>query len=190
MQILKCRPNQEKSILRTELAYFSHTHKTDKVQRPELYRQNCISQEEKIEDLCIFTDDAQQCSATTANLPTNEDGIKALSNTSNGVVTTRNYEVKKLCVVLWADKNIKYQWYLGYIKERNADGYMVDHLDRSSKTQNKYWKYPKKADIQLVEDEQSLEVEVEGEWTLDSRNHKFILNNEKEILYTFKENTA
>ena len=88
------------------------------------------------------------------------------------------------------DEKIKYQWYVGYIKERNADGYMVDHIERSLMPQNKYWKYPKKADVQLVEDEQILDVEVKGEWTLDSRNHKFILNKEKEILYTFKGNAA
>ena len=50
--------------------------------------------------------------------------------------------------------------------------YIVDHLKRSPKPQNKYWGYMKKVDVQLVENEQILEVEVKGEWTLDSQNHK------------------
>ena len=118
--------------------------------------------------------------------------MKALSSTSNDGVAATDYKVNQLCVVLWADpdEKLKYQWCVGYIKERNADGYIVDHFERHPNPQNKYWTYPKKADVQLVEDQQILEVEVNGEWTLDSRNRKFMLNNEKEILYMFKAKTA
>ena len=39
---------------------FVNTHKADKFQRPELYRQDGISQEEKLDNLCILqTDDAE-----------------------------------------------------------------------------------------------------------------------------------
>ena len=75
-------------------------------------------------------------------------------------------------------------------KKRSADGYIIDHLERTPRTQNKYWKYPKKPDLHLIEEEQILEVIVIGEWTLDSRNCKFILNNEKEIIYNFNQTTT
>ena len=82
IKVLKSRSDQEKFILRTELTYFTHTYKTNKAPRSELYRQNLISQEEKLENLCILlTDDAEQSSATIANLPTYENGMKALSTT-------------------------------------------------------------------------------------------------------------
>ena len=37
IKAMKSRPSQEVFILRTELAYYTHTHRTDKIQRPELY---------------------------------------------------------------------------------------------------------------------------------------------------------
>ena len=191
-QIIMGRPHQEKFTLRTEFAYFSHTHRADKVQRPELYRQNCISQAEKLENLCVLlTDDAQQCLATTANLATNDDGMKALSSTSNDGITEVNYEVNQCCVVLWAiPEEVNYEWLIGYIKEKSADGYIIDHLERTPRTQNKYWKYPKKPDLHLIEEEQILGVIIIGEWTPNSRNCKFILNNEKEIIYNFNQSTT
>ena len=47
----------------------------------------------------------------------------------------------------------------------NNGGYIVDHLQRDEKTQNKYWKYLCQPDIHLVEDEQILKTEVKGDWT-------------------------
>ena len=45
-----------------------------------------------------------------------------------------------------------------YIKEINADTYVVDHLHRHPDGQNKYWMLDRKP----VEEEQILEVVVEG----------------------------
>ena len=79
IKAMKSRPSQEKFILRTELAYYTHTHRTDKIQRPELYQQNGIDQEEKLENMLILLSDKyEHCHATTANLPTNEDAVQAL----------------------------------------------------------------------------------------------------------------
>ena len=54
MRIIKSRPDQEEFIAKTELAYFAHTHKTDKIQQPELYSQNKITHGEKVENLLCF----------------------------------------------------------------------------------------------------------------------------------------
>ena len=59
--------------------------------------------------------------------------MKALSSNSNDGVAAGNLYVNQLCVVLWAGEIITYQWYVGYIKYINDDGYMVDH--RSSQSQ-------------------------------------------------------
>ena len=48
LEVLKRNPDKQKFILRTELAYFTDTHKTEKIQRPDLFRQNVISIEEKL----------------------------------------------------------------------------------------------------------------------------------------------
>ena len=48
INILKTCPCQQRFILRTELAYCMHTHKTKKTQMPDLFKQNRISDEEKI----------------------------------------------------------------------------------------------------------------------------------------------
>ena len=89
IQVIKSRPDQEEFIVKTELAFFSHTHKTDKLQRPELFRQNKITHEEKVENLLVLLCDyAEQSSATTANLPTNADVLKVLKGRTSTTATS------------------------------------------------------------------------------------------------------
>ena len=72
LEVLRKNPDQQNSILRTETAHFVHTHKTEKTQRPGLFRQNIISFEEQLENFSILLSDKEEaCTATTANLPTN-----------------------------------------------------------------------------------------------------------------------
>ena len=35
--------------------------------------------------------------------------------------------------------------------------------------------------------EQIVDIEVKGDWTMEERNQKFVLTNEKEIVFKFKE---
>ena len=42
-EALKQHPGIDNVIVKTEMAYFAHTHKADKIARPELYRLNGIS---------------------------------------------------------------------------------------------------------------------------------------------------
>ena len=79
LEVLKRNPDKQKFILTTELAYFKHTHKADKIQRPDFFTQNVIRFEKKQENFCTWLcDDAETSTAAIANLPTNEDGIKVL----------------------------------------------------------------------------------------------------------------
>ena len=47
--------------------------------------------------------------------------------------------------------------------------------------------YPNRQDKHALTEEQILEVDVKGDWTFEPRNRKFILMNEKEISYHFKQ---
>ena len=93
---------------------------------------------------------------------------------------------------MWVEKNNKIQWYLGYILSINEEKttFEVDHLQRSPEGQNKFWRYPKSQDKCVIEAEQLLDVEeIKGKWTTDNRNRQYILDNEKEICYAFKQQT-
>ena len=101
------------------------------------------------------------------------------------------YNIKKkydMCVVFWKESQ-GYVWYLGYISQLVNDGeyYKVDHLHRFPAAQEKYWQYPRRQDTSDVLPEQIVDVEVQGEWTLEERNRRFVLTNEKEVDYQFKQ---
>ena len=121
INILKTRPCQQRFILRTELAYCMHTHKTEKTQRSDLFKQNRISDEEKLENLCILlSDDAEESTATVANLPTNEDGMTVLSSpAAEDLKTSANFEINQLYVTVWMSGKEEIVWYVGYITEIN-----------------------------------------------------------------------
>ena len=66
------RPDKENFIVKTEIANFTHTHCSDKLQRPELYKLNKISFEEKFKNLLfLLSDDCEQSMTIIANLRNN-----------------------------------------------------------------------------------------------------------------------
>ena len=72
----------------------------------------------------------------------------------------------------------------------NGEKYQIDHLVRVDQTSEKSWQYPGKEDIQMVLPEQILEIEIEGEWTTEERNRKFLLKNMKEISFDMKKHVS
>lgn len=59
-----------------------------------------------------------------------------------------------------------------YVKDVVEKNYLVDHLRQEFISSNKTWKYPAKADENVVE-KTNLKVSVKGEWLLvDWRNSK------------------
>ena len=159
LEVLKRNPDKQKFILRTELAYFTHTHKTEKIQRPDLFRQNAISFEE---NCILLSDNAETCTATIANLPTNENGIKALATketTAAEIKSPSTFEVNQMCVVFCL-KGEAFTWYIEYITEVNKENYVVDHLHRNPLKQNRHWHYPRKCDKQVVLPDQTVDIEV------------------------------
>ena len=173
IQVIKSRPDQEEFIVKTELAFFAHTHKTDKLQRPELFRQNKTTHEEKVENLLVlFSDDAEQSSATTANLITNADELIVLKGRTSTTASSssNDIEVNRLFIVMWADNTSNFTQ-KGKLILRTRLGDIHQSLIPTEKPQ-------------------ILNVEVKGEWEYESRYNKFMLSNEKEISYAFKNSTA
>ena len=59
------------------MTYFVHTHCSDKLEQPELYKLNGISSEEKLENLLVFlSDNSEQSTSTIEYLPNNQDVMK------------------------------------------------------------------------------------------------------------------
>ena len=70
-QMLNGKDNHS-HILKTEMAYYAHTHKADKIARKQLFRINGITYEGMLENLSILLDDENDVSTSTiANLPMN-----------------------------------------------------------------------------------------------------------------------
>ena len=189
-QILSGRDDQQ-TMLRTEMSYYAHTHKADKIGNRDLFRILGISFDEMLENLTILLDD-DGCSgsATVANLPTNDDVMKTIKNPTTSTPTpTSSAEVNELCVVVWQEQS-GYEWYLGYIQNRCPDGKLsVDHLHRELKNSDSKWKYPTREDVQEVDPEQIVQCKVQGDWDLsaDSRKRLFTVTNIKTITFAFQK---
>ena len=120
IRAIKLRTGKENFIVKTEMAYFAHTYCSDKLQRPDLYKLNRISFEEKLETLLVLSPgDSEQSTANIANLPNNQDVMKFISNFLAPQKTNRtgNITVNQLCVTVWLNEEDNYGWYIGYVKE-------------------------------------------------------------------------
>ena len=191
LHVINKRPDQAEHILQTEIAYLAHTQRTDKIARPELYKINSLSLDEKLENLSVLLSDdsTNDCTATIADLPTNEQVFNTLTLTSNidtGTTTPPcDLMDNELCVVVWLS-NDKYIWHLAYMKESD-EKVLVDHLYPVDNKSTKYWKYPTHPEVCSVFRYQILDLQVEGEWSLlGSRLQKYTLFNDKAILSEFK----
>ena len=187
--VLNGKDNQQ-HILRTEMSYYVHTHKAQKVTHKDLFRINGITYEEMFENLMILLDDEKhESTSTIANLPSNEEVSKKLSKQVQpdiSVPTTSDVTIDKtntMCVVVWIDENDSYSWYLGYIKKQVDDKFLVDHLTRVVKNSDTAWKYPSKEDQETVFDDQIVDCSIIGEWDMtgDLRKRVFKLENAKTI---------
>ena len=190
--ILKSRSDQEEEIVKTEMAFFAHTHKADKIARPNLYRLNQISHEEKKENLAILlNDDEETVTCTIIDLPSNASVMSALQSCNENTDTSqqaKNLHTNELCVVAWLSKNSQYEWYIGYVKTASDNGYQIDHLHRSDISSESQWKYPSKEDIQAADVDQIVDCTVEGAWDIspDKRKRVFTISNLKCVRNAFK----
>ncbi|KAG1683162.1 Low density lipoprotein receptor adapter protein 1-B [Nymphon striatum] len=162
-QILKEKSDQNVQIVKTELAYYAHAHKADKIANPD--------------------------SCTVADLPTNEDVIATLEDRpcQHQISEPTPLNLNELCAVIWQNCDASYEWYIGYVKSIINNGYIVDHLHRVVPGCHIKWKYPSTEDVQTAELEQIVNCTVKGEWdiTPDTRKRFFIIENIKAIKAAF-----
>ena len=111
------------------MAYYAHSNKVEKIARPDLFRLNGISQDEKLENLALLLDEDDDRSVkSVVDLPTNEEVISnvyAKETKSNEIGT---HQINEMCVIIWVNSKKQYKWFLGYITEQNDEGYVIDHL--------------------------------------------------------------
>ena len=63
--------DKQQWIVMTEMAYYAHTHKANKIACKELFQLNGIPYEEMLENLLILSgDEEHESTSTIANLPT------------------------------------------------------------------------------------------------------------------------
>ena len=109
--------DQDVHIVKTELAYYAHTHKADKLGRPDLFRLNSISHEENLTNLAILLSEDCISACTVADLPTNDDVIAVLEGTTTEQQSNEpsNLKINEFCVVVWQNCDAGYEWYTGYV---------------------------------------------------------------------------
>ena len=186
---LKKHPDIEHRIVKTEMACYAHSNKVEKIARPDLFRLNGMSHDEKLENLAFLLDEDDNSSVkSVVDLPTNEEVISkvyAKEMKSNEIST---HQINEMCVIIWLNSKKQYEWFLGYIIEQNDEGYVVDHLHRTDSNLNSKWHYPSKEDKCIVEADQILPCQVQGQWDIaDLRNTRFTLKNVKEIQEIFQK---
>ena len=191
--ILKSKPERETEIIKAEMAFYANTHKADKIARPDLFRQNGISHEEKMENLSILLDNEDTQFTTVADLPTNEEVLSILSSsTEDKAPESEVLKINDLCVVVWQNDQRKYEWYIGYVKSSKPDSlYHIDHLHRVDAAADVHWKYPSREDNQTAERNQVVSCDVEGQWDIspDMRKRIFTISNIRAIRSAVKDHT-
>ena len=102
------------------MAFFAHNHKEEKIARPSLFLLNGISHKENLENLLLLlSDDDRYATKLIASLPTNEDVLRELNgqrHTQTLAKVPKKHNVNEMCIFILQDTNVKYEWYIGYIK--------------------------------------------------------------------------
>ena len=82
--VIQSNPDTAEKIIKTELGYYrhTHTHKSDMIARPELFKLIRITHEERLENLFILLSDNQNVAtlstASVIDLPTDDDALQAI----------------------------------------------------------------------------------------------------------------
>ena len=98
--------------------------------------------------------------------------MNVLLNTTIANNAASPLSLNELCIAVCRNSVNKYDWYIGYIKEINAEGYVIDHMHQAVKSSALHWIYPKPEDIQTTKKEQIVPCKVIGEWDNSSETRK------------------
>ena len=143
--ILSQRPDMQEVIVRTELSYYRQCHRSDILNRRELYRLNGILHEERMENLFILLGGSNDQLSSNAHLPTNNEALQLFSLGNNESPQSSNDSqmqieddeipimINDIYVTLWNEERHN-QWYLAYCLSCNEDGtFTMDHMHRVKK---------------------------------------------------------
>ena len=127
-------PDNEKKIVKTELSFYVHTHKADRLGRPELFKLSNIDTATMLKNLYILLVDednsASRSSVAEISLPTIEDALRVILSANPRKVTHSVYEVNEACVNVWYEGD-KVRWYIGFFKSIKSDNrFHVEQLVR------------------------------------------------------------
>ena len=145
--IIESQPKLAEKIVRTELAYYRHTHRSDVIARPELFKLNKITHAERLENLCILLRD-ETLSATSdcaTGLPSNNEAITVLENHPGmfDEEPNRVFRLNQLCLTTWVNEEGEPSWSIGYFIHENTDGtFEVEQLYREKPGKDLYWHHP------------------------------------------------
>ena len=191
--MVKKNTEKDKKIIKTELAFYVHTHNADKLSRPKLFKLANIDMSTMLENLSILLmnvdNNARSSSVAEILLPTNEDALNVLSNDPQEK-EPHVYEINKLCVNVWHEGET-INWYLGYftsIKEENI--FVVEQLVRAGGS-DLMWVHPSTPVFEDIDSDQVLRCKngklfpVKGNWNYERLN-KFVLKNKDDICKAFE----
>ena len=187
--ILHKKPDLVEKIVKIELTYYIHTHRSNVIAAPSLFKVNKISHSERLSNLYILLNG--QSTSFTA-LPKNNDALRILQNINNDESPSHDekenlLDIGQMCVTLW-NENGHAAWYLGYCIDVCQNGlYTIEHIHRVAKDLSLKWKYPTRDDTAQVDEEHILDCEIEGEWNITNRNNEFTLRNHNAINAKFRD---
>ena len=79
-QVFNENPGKQGIIVRSELIFYFHTNKPEKIYRLDLFQLNEISHDEKVINSAILLDNDATSSHTIVGLPKNDDVSKNLKS--------------------------------------------------------------------------------------------------------------
>ena len=105
--ILNHNPDMVEKIVKTELTYYKHTHRSEVIASPHLFKLIKVSHEERLSNFCILLNGQ---STNFKSLPKNKDALIIIQKESNDelpitVDIDHKVEVGGICITLWREKS-------------------------------------------------------------------------------------
>jgi len=196
--VLSRHSDLSEKIVRTELSYYCKTHEYERRANLDMFK-IVIPHEQRLENLFFLLGDSSHVatleSSSVLDLPTMKELELELSTKDNLTNFVTKKRVNEMCVVVWLDevKNSP-MWHLGFVTSMKAEKCVVEHLLRGGSNSDDFWKNPGvPADHTFeVEEEQFLNVKVNGEWEVakvsgNRISMRYHLKNSKQIHNAFKK---
>ena len=178
-----------KTTLRTEMQYQKAVHVKDVQERPELYKVNCLTEDQLQANLLVLLTQEEDSDGENVLFHT-EDEIMELLSPVDEIISTVDHEEYKMMDALalfWDDASGFRYWNIGFYIGKNSDGTL--RIDNLVRTNNSYeiWKRGNVDDMQDAMSTQIIPVTVVGDWFFGNRYSHYIVENWNEIEMYFSQ---